>query len=280
MSALQPKKRDNSQLHLALEESARFVPLASGSKANAYILQTPAYCLLIDCGLGPRQLNQRLSDLHLSIAQIDAVLLSHAHSDHIRGLAALLAKKSLPVYASSETLKRLRHLPGPGRFFEVLKQGEKLAGIEITYGATSHDMPGGNWFILSWQDERLLFLTDTGKTDVAMREAATMLTGAVIEFNHDADMLAHGSYPRALKQRIASDKGHLSNDQALRFLASLPLEKLRFIYAAHLSEENNDPQLVSELIVKLMERSDIPGVEITIAGQNQTSAAQRLASIY
>jgi len=228
----------------------RFASLGSGSKGNALLVQSGKTRVLIDCGFGVRALSERLARLGTVLDQLDAVLVTHEHSDHSSGLAALQKRTGCPVYLSAGTYSVLTRRQTFSH--DVL---EVTAGVEQTIGdltvmpyAVPHDAEEPLQYVLGDGVVRLGMLTDAGSVTDAMCRALAGCEGLVLEYNHDVEMLATGSYPAFLKRRIAGPYGHLDNDMAADLLAQLKHDRLQHVLAAHLSETNNTPDHVRRLL--------------------------------
>jgi phosphoribosyl 1,2-cyclic phosphodiesterase len=220
--------------------------LASGSKGNCTVIEGNAGTILIDAGLSAKELISRMAAAHVNPDAIDAVLVTHEHGDHIRGLDVLARKLDIPVYATEGTLrdfldhrrtsqKPLRH--HTCRYNERFSIGDLL----IEPFATSHDAAEPCGYIVSENSTRIGFCTDTGIMTLPMLELLRTCDGIVLESNHCPEMLANGPYPESLKRRIRSRRGHLSNHAAADCLREFGRDVPRVILA-HLSEINNTPE--------------------------------------
>ena len=220
--------------------------LASGSSGNALIILTGGTRILLDAGISCRRIAASLAELGLGAGDLDAILITHTHTDHISGLRTLLKRSDAPVWATPKTGRALfNRLPEledrlcpvePGISFD-------LGPCTVTPIATSHDAPGACGYRLDTADGSIGVLTDTGRvTD----QAAELLPGvdlAVLEANHDVETLCSGPYPYSLKQRILGPEGHLSNGDAAAFAVTLAEQGASEIVLAHLSRENNTPAM-------------------------------------
>ena len=225
----------------------RFASLGSGSKGNALLVQSGRTRLLIDCGFGPRALVQRLARLGVVPEQLDAVLVTHEHSDHVAGLPALARRVACPIYLTRGTHRALsrRHALASCPVVEL------TGGVSFAVGdlsvfplAVPHDAAEPVQYILTDGAVRLGVLTDCGRVTDAMVAALKLCEGLVIEFNHDLEMLERGPYPEFLKARIAGPDGHLDNASAASLLARVAHAHIQHAVAAHLSEKNNTPAIV------------------------------------
>ena len=222
----------------------RFASLGSGSRGNAWVVAAGRTTLLVDCGFGPRNLAERLGRLSLSIADISAVLVTHEHSDHVGGVAACARRHRLPVFLTSGTLGAVSLPDVPCTIFDS-HTAFTLGDLEIRPFPVPHDAREPVQFVLSDGDEQLGILTDTGHVTPHILDMLSGCSGLVVECNHDASLLAAGRYPPSLKQRIAGRYGHLDNNAAAELLSQIGGHRLRHVVAAHLSQENNRPDLAA-----------------------------------
>ena len=200
--------------------------------------------LLVDAGFGPREMSRRLEPLGLAADDIDAVLVTHEHSDHVGGVFACARKHDWTVLLTHGTLAACRSLVGTVRMTVIDSHEELSVGdIAVHPFPVPHDAREPVQFVLGDGAKRLGVLTDAGHVTSHMVAMLAVCDSLVLECNHDARLLAQGSYPQALKARIASDWGHLENSAAASLLSRLECSKLRHVIAAHLSDENNRPEL-------------------------------------
>jgi len=246
----------------------RFASLGSGSKGNALLVQSGKTRVLIDCGFGLRALSERLARFGVVVDQLDAVLVTHEHSDHIAGVVALQRRTGCPVYLSSGTHAAMlaRHrLSGPVHRVEDGGRFE-IGDFAVTPYAVPHDAREPLQYILGDGVSRLGVLTDAGCVTPSMSAALDGCAALVLEFNHDLEMLARGPYPAFLKRRIGSLAGHLDNAAAAALLQGLKHDGLQHVLAAHLSDTNNTPAHVRQAV------SDVLGIapdEVCLAHQQQ-----------
>jgi phosphoribosyl 1,2-cyclic phosphodiesterase len=220
----------------------RFASLGSGSRGNALVVEAGATRVLVDCGFGPRQLAQRLGRLGLVPDDLDAILVTHEHSDHVGGVARAAACYRLPVYMTHGTLGAAAESAGSVEMFDS-HTPFAIGDLEILPFPVPHDAREPVQFVVADGRHRLGLLTDIGHVTAHVVDMLGACAALVVECNHDADMLARGSYPRALKQRIAGRFGHLDNVAAGDLLRQLDGGRLQHVVCAHLSQENNTPEL-------------------------------------
>lgn len=217
--------------------------LGSGSKGNCAIVEGPRGLIMIDNGLSKRETLCRMHELGLDERRVSALVVTHEHSDHVKGLAVWHRAFKTPMFASAGTPHARRALEGlPFTEFEAGDVLE-LAGIRIETFSTSHDVLNPVGFRFTCRDDAIGFATDTG---VLSDDARTLLADArilALESNHDVAMLRGGPYPRYLQDRIASSSGHLSNAQAAEALPELVGKRTEQVVAMHISQENNRPSV-------------------------------------
>lgn len=221
----------------------KFASLGSGGKGNATIAEHGDTTILIDCGFSLKETTRRLQMLGHDASLIDAILVTHEHSDHIRGVGPLARKHNIPVWTTRGTASRADW----GNIAEVnhidVHHELEINDICIQPFPVPHDAREPCQFVLSDGDKRLGILTDTGSLTSHIEEQLSGCDALVLECNHDEAMLASGPYPPSLKERVGGRFGHLSNRQSAQLLDKLDTSKLSYIVAAHLSEENNSPDL-------------------------------------
>lgn len=231
----------------------RFASLGSGSKGNALLVESGATRVLVDCGFGPREMARRLARLDVAPESITAVLLTHEHADHVGGAARCAARFAWTLHASHGTAVASRHLADVGvRCFDshaVFAIGD----LEIQPFPVPHDAREPTQFVFSDGAHRLGILTDAGTVTPHMVTMLRDCAALVLECNHDAAMLARGSYPPQLKRRIAGGFGHLENTRAAELLRQIGSTRLRHVIAAHLSAENNTPQLATAALANALD---------------------------
>jgi phosphoribosyl 1,2-cyclic phosphodiesterase len=230
----------------------RFASLGSGSKGNALLVESGRTRVLLDCGFGPRELLTRLTRLGVEPESIDAVLITHEHADHVGGAARCAVRHGWSVHASHGTAAASGSLDAiTVRRFDS-HAGFEIGDLEIHPYPVPHDAREPTQFVFSDGASRLGVLTDAGTITphiVAMLKDCAAL---VLECNHDAGMLANGRYPPSLKRRIAGGFGHLDNEAAAGLLRTVGGQHLRHVVAAHLSEENNTPELACAALAQAL----------------------------
>jgi phosphoribosyl 1,2-cyclic phosphodiesterase len=218
--------------------------IASGSNGNCYLVQAAGTSVLIDAGKSYRETAERMAALGKEIKDLDGIVLSHAHGDHYQGIGPIARRLRIPVYVREDVYAACRQRIGPVdvRHFDA---GFRIRDLEVTPVETSHDVTSCGFVI-----GRLGIFTDTGCVTSQMREILPDLDALLLESNYDEEMLMNGPYPRHLKERIASERGHLSNDDASDFINRHGRHLVQ-IFLAHLSEQNNSAQKVRETFESL-----------------------------
>lgn len=234
----------------------RIASLGSGSRGNATLVQHGNTTLLIDNGFSLKQFTQRLQRLEMEPHSIDAVLLTHEHGDHSGGVQRLCAGHGIPLWTAVGTARAALSSDFEYRSL-VAGQHVTIGEIEVLPVTVPHDASEPLQFIFHQLDNgrRLGLLTDTGHITSHIVEAFSRLDGLLLEFNYDPDMLENGPYPEMLKQRVGGNHGHLSNQQSLDLLRRIDTGQLVCLIAAHISEKNNAPDIVDQLIRQL---DDVP----------------------
>lgn len=228
----------------------RLACLGSGSKGNGLLVADGDQQLLIDCGFTLGETESRLARLGVSPSSLTAILVTHEHSDHIGGVGALARKYELPVWMS-----RGSHLAGRCGTIRALKflsaEEPVLFGrIRVFPFSVPHDAREPLQFVFETPAARFALLTDAGCSTPFLLQQLGGCDALMLECNHDEAMLQGGRYPAALKRRVGGAYGHLSNRQAADILRSSDNSRLRFLIAAHLSEENNRPQLAQAALAE------------------------------
>jgi phosphoribosyl 1,2-cyclic phosphodiesterase len=223
----------------------RFASLGSGSDGNGLVVEADGTCVLIDCGFGVKDTVGRLARLGLEPASLTAILVTHEHNDHIGGVPAFAARYDIPVWATFGTLAEVSvRFEGMTRVYGFDSHDRFAIGaLEITPFAVPHDAREPVQYVIADGAHRIGVLTDIGVSTAHVEASLSGCDALVLECNHDLEMLAHGDYPQSLKQRIAGRFGHLHNEAAAAILARIDTSHLTHIIAAHLSRENNTPEL-------------------------------------
>ena len=231
----------------------RFCSLASGSRGNALLVESSDTLLLIDCGLPLRTLEERMLAVGRSPDDIEAVLVTHEHGDHVSGLGPLLRKIRRPIWATHGTGRAIRDVDE----FHHVRYGRdfSIGSIRICPFPVPHDAREPVQYRFEANGLRLGVLTDTGDISSYVHRTLDGVDALAVEFNHDLGSLNSGPYPDRLKARVGSRLGHLNNAQAADLVAAIDRERLRWVIALHVSQKNNSPAQVDDSMAELRERS-------------------------
>ncbi len=232
----------------------RFASLGSGSQGNSLVVEAQGTRILLDCGFGLAATVARLARLGLVPEDITALVVTHEHDDHIGGVARLARRYDIPVWLTPGTLAGFETLFADVACVSMIDNYGifEIGGLQVQPFPVPHDAREPAQYVFSDGASRLGVITDAG---CSTRHIETMLSGCdalVLECNHDVEMLRASSYPQKLRNRIGGRFGHLDNDAAAELLRSLDNAKLRHLVAAHLSQENNRPQLAQAALSQVL----------------------------
>lgn len=242
----------------------RMCSIASGSSGNCIYIGTEATHLLVDAGISCKRTVEGLGRLGLTGKDIDGILVTHEHSDHIGGLGVLCRKFGIPVYATKGTIAAIKKVSNLGEIddslFHVVRADEKFILKDITVNPMkiSHDAAQPAAYRFQYGNRRMAVATDLGTYDDYTVECLRGMDVLLLEANHDINMLQVGPYPYALKQRILGNKGHLSNELSGRLLSRLLHDNLKTVFLGHLSKENNLAELAYETVRLEISMADNP----------------------
>lgn len=229
---------------------ARFCPLFSGSSGNSYYIGSKTAGILVDAGRSARQLDKMLEACDINPDAIQGILVTHEHSDHVSGLRVFAKKHSVPIFSSKGTVNKLEGTVDEAKLYEI-EDSLQIADMEIEHFHTSHDCAEPIGFRIKTKDDKVITVsTDLGYITEEVEDGLLGADFAVIESNHDVEMLKFGPYPYYLKQRILSNRGHLSNDACADFLPKLANSGTKRFFLAHLSKENNSRQVALETALR------------------------------
>ncbi|MBU0908831.1 MAG: MBL fold metallo-hydrolase [Proteobacteria bacterium] len=249
----------------------QFCVLGSGSKGNATYVASQGRAFLIDNGFSGVEIERRLAAIGVETSSLTAILLTHAHSDHIKGAAVLARKYKLPIYANKGTLdvaaKSLGAVPAIHEFHTGISFD--LHHFHIHPFAICHDCADPVGFVIENGFCTLGYCTDTGMVSRLIQHRLAGCNGLIIECNHDPAMLKNGPYPLYLQQRVRSNQGHLANEEAARFVADLLHDGLQHVVLAHISETNNHPALAYDTISAVLKSGKEALTGISLAWQDR-----------
>lgn len=242
--------------------------LASGSKGNATLIKTKEKNILIDVGPRFRYLEEKLKESNITFKDIDLILISHTHTDHIACLEKIIKKASPTIILSELMLKDLPFLEGYNNL-KILEDKICFNELIIENIKTSHDTTDSRGYIISENNSSIVQITDTGYLNQKYFDKLKNKNLYIMESNHNVEMLLNGRYPKWLKKRVYSDVGHLSNESCAFYLSKLIGNNTKNIILAHLSEENNTPELALSAIKNEFLLNDIEFNNIIAAKQNE-----------
>ena len=242
----------------------RFASLGSGSRGNATLVEAGDTLVMIDCGFSCREVERRMAALGVHPEALGAIFLTHEHGDHVRGSTALANRYRIPVFATAGTAAGCRETPSRLTRFHA-HDAFVVEDLRVHPFPVPHDAREPCQFVFEHRGRRLGLLTDTGTLTAHMVNSLERCDALLLECNHDADMLAGGSYPPSLKARVGGRLGHLSNAQAAALLGCLDAARLQHVVAAHLSERNNTPERARAALEPVLDGSD---AQLTLADQD------------
>ncbi len=256
--------------------------LASGSSGNSTYIGFDNKRILIDAGLSGKKINERLKDINLSVGDLDAILLTHEHSDHIQGAGVISRKCDLPLYTSQGTWEASKDKLGKiskKNLVIINKEGFNMGDGFIKPFNISHDAKEPVGYTISFKDYKVALATDMGEITDEVKTEISNSDLVVLESNHDLEMLKMGPYPWSLKKRIMGAKGHLSNDAAGAAIIDLVKNSVSRILLAHLSKDNNVPELAFLTIKNMLIDAGInldKDLELDFALQDQVGSLYQL----
>jgi phosphoribosyl 1,2-cyclic phosphodiesterase len=223
----------------------RFASLGSGSEGNALVVEAGGTHILLDCGFGIADTTARLARLGLEPADIDAIIVTHEHADHVGGVTRVARRHELPVYLSHGTLTAIGSQRSAIAQITVIDSHTpfSIGDIEVRPYPVPHDAREPIQFVFGDGKSSLGVLTDAGSSTPHIESMLSGVDALVLECNHDINLLENSSYPQSLKRRIAGRLGHMDNAEASRLLAGIDCSRLQHVIAAHLSRQNNTPEL-------------------------------------
>lgn len=260
----------------------RMCSIASGSSGNCIYVGSDSHHLLIDAGISGKRVEAGLQDLELSGKDIDGILLTHEHSDHIKGLGVLARKYGLPIYATPGTAGAVKAMKSLGKIDESLfveiqaDRDFEIGDLKISPFHISHDAADPVAYRIACGEKKMAVATDLGiYTDYTI-EHLKGLDVLLLEANHDIHMLQVGAYPYPLKQRISGELGHLSNESAGKLLCQVLHDNMKAVMLGHLSKENNYAELAYETVKLEIALGDTPyhpgDFPLSVAGREERSA--------
>lgn len=232
--------------------------LASGSSGNVTFVETPTQQFIVDAGLSGKRVETLLKQIGKHAKELNGILVTHEHVDHIKGVGILARKYGMPVYANEKTWTQLDALLGgiPKEQRIIFPEQTRLTigDVDICSFDVSHDAIHPQFYAFERSNEKLVLLTDTGYVPQRLRDELKNASVYLIEANHDVELLRAGRYPWSTKQRILSDKGHLSNEDGAIAVGDMLGDKTKRIYLGHLSSENNMKPLAKSTVESVLKQ--------------------------
>ncbi|MEG1458036.1 MAG: MBL fold metallo-hydrolase [Acetivibrio sp.] len=231
-----------------------FCSIASGSSGNCIYVGNKDTGILVDAGISKKRITEGLSSMDVNPEKLDAIVVTHEHSDHICGLGVFTRKYKVPIYGTKETIESIRNIKSMGALDETLFHEIKedcsflVNDIVVHPFSIPHDAANPVSYTFSSNGEKIGVATDLGTYNASIISNLEECQILLLEANHDINMLQVGSYPYSLKRRILSDTGHLSNDNSGKLLSKIFSDRLKYIFLGHLSKENNYPELAYETV--------------------------------
>ena len=244
------------------DSSMRIISLQSGSNGNCIYVEAGGVRLLFDAGISGATAAERLAHHGRDIRQVDALIISHDHSDHIRSAGIFQRKFGIPLYVTNRTLAAAQTRCSLGKLKEVhhFRSSGTISfnGVTVHAVPTPHDSEDGTVFMVEDGKRRLGIMTDLGHVFQDLGRMISSCDAVLLESNYDPTMLANGPYPRFLKERIKGPRGHISNREAAELLAGASGSRLQWAFIGHLSEQNNSPD------VAMRTHREVHGCELTV----------------
>ena len=259
---------------------AEFISLYSGSSGNSSVVRCGEHYLIVDMGKGVRTTTAALKALGLAVSDCDGILITHEHSDHVKGLSTFLKKNLLPVYGAAATLDFLDAngiVPAACELHELEGREEDVGAFGVRAFPTSHDVPCVGYRIHTPDGKTMSIATDLGTLTPPVHEALTGCDLVALESNYDLHMLRSGPYPYYLRARIESTRGHLSNNECAAKLLELIQEGCKKFALCHLSQENNTPSLALQTVFNTLSAAGVvPDRDCIVQAQRRSEVSPAL----
>ncbi|RKQ16453.1 MBL fold metallo-hydrolase [Ureibacillus endophyticus] len=239
----------------------RFSVLASGSTGNAIYVENDEHAFLVDVGLSGKKMEQLFAKIDRDMKNLTGILVTHEHSDHIKGIGVVARKYKVPIFANEKTWQamdgHIGNIPTEQRFIFNMETVQSFGSLDIESFAVSHDAVDPMFYVFHENDRKLVVITDTGYVSDRMKGIIRGADSFVFESNHDIGMLQMGRYPWSIKRRILSDVGHVSNEDAAIAMSEVVFEKPTQIYLSHLSKDNNMKDLARMTVSQTLQSCGI-----------------------
>ncbi|MGP4073702.1 MBL fold metallo-hydrolase [Piscibacillus sp. B03] len=253
----------------------QFSVLASGSTGNAFYIGTNKTKLLVDAGLSGKKVEQLLTDVEINPHELDGILVTHEHSDHIKGVGIVARRFNLPIYANEKTWSAMEphigKLSSEQKFQFDMECVKTFGDIDVESFGVSHDAIDPMFYVFHHEGKKVSVLTDTGYVSERMKKTVENSNAILFESNHDVGMLQMGGYPWNIKRRILSDKGHVSNEDAAIAMLDVIGDQTKHIYLGHLSQDNNMIDLARMSVEQILKKHDVGvGEQLTLEDTSPT----------
>ena len=254
-----------------MKNAMKFSILSSGSRGNACYIESRDTGILVDAGLSGIEIERRLAAVGVLPQSLDAIVVTHEHADHIKGVGVLARRYKLPVYANAQTLARGEKTLGKLPAVVSIQTGEtlKINHLSLETFTKCHDAADPMGLVVSNNGVRIGHITDLGRSTRLAEDRLRACSALIMEFNYDPTMLSEGPYPWHLKQRIHSSEGHLSNQQAGELLETISHPELKWVVLAHLSETNNDAAKALQTAQNVLDHCGLTKTRILIGNQDE-----------
>ncbi|MCP8617235.1 MBL fold metallo-hydrolase [Salirhabdus salicampi] len=240
-----------------------FSVLASGSSGNAFYIGSDKQKLLVDAGLSGKQMENLFNQIDINPNDLDGILVTHEHSDHIKGLGILARRYQLPIYANEKTWKAMEGKIGDvklgQRFMFHMETTQTFGDIDVESFGVSHDAAEPMFYVFHHNGKKVALVTDLGYVSERIKKTVENADAYIFEANHDISMLRMGRYPWNVKRRILGDLGHVSNEDCALALTDIIGNKTKRIYLAHLSQDNNMKDLARMSVSQILEERGFMG---------------------
>lgn len=242
--------------------------LSSGSGGNCTYVESGNTKILIDLGTSSLYAEKKLKEINVEPKEIDAILITHEHIDHTKGIKVFLKKYNTKIITSEKTLKEIYNEIKPNNY-EIIEKNLCLNDINITSFKLSHDAIDAHGYLLESQEKTVVYITDTGYLNQKNHKLISNKNIYIFESNHDVEMLMNSRYPFHIKQRILGDSGHLSNKDSAYYLSKFIGDKTKYVVLAHLSQENNTKELAKITLENTLKDNNKKIEKIYVAEQDQ-----------